>query len=63
MEQTFDLSKMGLVPMITAEMQVVDGGEWPGWLKGIGIAGVASEIIEHWDEIKQGFKDGWNAVN
>ncbi len=62
MTQTFDLNKMGLASLSREEMQEVDGGEWPVWLKGIGIAGVVNEVIEHWDEIKKGFIDGWNAV-
>lgn len=63
MIQTFDLNKMGLEPMSYSDMQNIDGGlEWPGWLKSVGWAAVAKEVVDHWDDIKHGLADGWNGL-
>ncbi|MFZ6023644.1 MAG: hypothetical protein ACOYVG_04220 [Bacteroidota bacterium] len=46
----------------SSEIQEISGGAWPNWLKGITLAAVGKEIIDHWDEIKKGLVDGWNSV-
>ncbi len=53
---------MGLTPMNEFEMMEVQGGDWKSWLKGGIYAAAAKEIIDHWDELKKGFVDGWKAL-
>jgi hypothetical protein len=59
--ETLELSKMGLVPVTTSEMQQIEGGTLPSWMKGLGIGWVADQIIKNWDEIKAGFTEGYKA--
>lgn len=57
---TFELTKMGLMPIENLDMRDVNGGSWGKWFKRISLAGIGKEIIDHWDEIKKGLHDGWN---
>ena len=59
--QTIQLQNLGVSELAANEFETITGGEWPSW-KSITWAAVASEVVEHWDELKQGFADGWNAV-
>ena len=61
MTQTFDLNKMGLSALSNVEMQGVDGGEIPTWMKGFGVTWIADQIITNWEDIKAGFTEGYNA--
>jgi len=49
-----DLQKLNLVELDLEEATLIDGG------KGIGWAWLAEQIVENWNEIKQGVSDGWN---
>ena len=57
MTQTFDLNKMGVMPMNNSEMEVINGGGiWASlatW--------AVQEVINNWDDIKASFKEGYNA--
>ena len=55
-----ELNKMGLDPIGDLDLIEITGGNWTKWLKKITWIGVGKEIIDHWDEIKKGLKDGWN---
>lgn len=55
-----ELNKMGLIPLGDLEIQEIDGGNWGKWFKRITWIGIGNEVIDHWDEIKKGLKDGWN---
>ncbi len=57
MTQTMDLNKMGLAPMKEMEMREIEGG---GFWESILTWGV-EQAVDHWDEIKAGFKAGYNA--
>lgn len=58
--KTPELAQMGLSSICEAECRSINGGELPKWLKGVTWLGVAQQIVENWDEIKQGLKEGWN---
>ena len=60
--QTIQLQNLGVCELTSGEMESMRGGEVPSLLKGLTWLTVAGAVIEHWDEITQGFKDGWNAV-
>lgn len=60
--QTIQWQNLGVRELAANEFETISGGEIPLWLKGITWLGVASEVVEHWDEIKKGLADGWNAV-
>lgn len=59
--KNIELNKMGLTPIAIGETSLINGG---GILskafKSLGWGYVISNIIEHWDEVTQGLKDGWN---
>ena len=57
MTQTFDLNKMGVMPMNNSEMEGVSGGSIWGSLA----AWAIQEVINNWDDVKAGFKEGYNA--
>jgi hypothetical protein len=54
--------QLGLVNLSMEEFQEINGGAWPKWLKGVTWVTVASEVIDHWDEIKKGLKEGWDSI-
>ena len=56
MTQPLELNKMQLSAMTMDEMQEVNGGSdfWK-WL--------AEQVVENWDDIKKGAKNGWNSVS
>ena len=58
--KTPELAKMGLSSICENESRSINGGALPKWLKGVTWLGVAQQIVENWDEIKQGLKEGWN---
>ena len=60
--QTLQWQNLGVSELATNECEIISGGSWPGWLKGVTWVGVASEVIDNRDEIKKGLVDGWNAV-
>lgn len=47
-----------LCELTRMEAQEVYGGEVPSWLKGISALWLIEQVIDNWDEIKQGVKDG-----
>lgn len=49
-----------LMPLTIEDTNNTYGGEWPSWVKGIGWVALGKEIIDHWDELKKGFTNGWN---
>ncbi len=52
---------MGLAPIDCFEMSNINGGGvWKAFLKKLSWYAAANEIIEHWEEIKHGLRDGWN---
>jgi len=53
---------MGLAPIDCFEMSSINGGgkAWKRFMKRITWAAFLNEVIDHWDEIKQGLGDGWN---
>jgi hypothetical protein len=55
-----ELNKMGLSPVTDFEMREINGGGIMKWLRRITVLGVAKEIIDHWEEVKKGFSNGWN---
>ncbi|MEO5891647.1 MAG: hypothetical protein ABIQ31_15470 [Ferruginibacter sp.] len=63
MTQTFDLNKMGLAEMGDLEIQQIEGGSIPSWLKGFGIAWAVGQVIGNWENIKKGAANGWNSVS
>ncbi len=60
--QTIQWQNLGVSELATNECEMIFGGEIPSLLKGLSWLTVAGAVIEHWDEITQGVKDGWNAV-
>lgn len=59
--KTMELNKMGLAPIDCFEMSNTNGGGvLKSLLKRFSWYAAANEIIEHWEEIKRGLKDGWN---
>lgn len=48
-----ELSTAGFREIPVTEQQMLNGGFWPAFLVGIGIASVA-EIISDWDNFKNG---------
>ncbi len=61
--QTLDLNRMGLTSISVIDTEEINGGEWASWLKGLSVAVIGKEIIDHWDEIKSGLKAGWNGLH
>jgi hypothetical protein len=59
--KTLELQNMQLTSITQTEMQEIDGGGWPSWVKGLGIGWVADQIVKNWDEIKEGLQEGYNA--
>ena len=55
-----ELHKMGLTTITDLEMNEVNGGNWSVWFRRITLVGIGKEIIDHWDEVKRGLKNGWN---
>lgn len=56
-----NLENLNLVEMNSQEMVSVDGGGMPSWMKKLGWAYLAQEVIDNWDEIKEGWREGWEA--
>ncbi|MEO8255657.1 MAG: hypothetical protein ABI554_14855 [Flavobacterium sp.] len=51
-----NLENLGLVELNAQELQEVEGGNgWGRWF--------LEEVVENWDEIKKGFREGFNAGN
>lgn len=56
-----ELKEWGLSTLDSAEMAGIDGGSWFSKIvKGITGIWLMEKIVDNWDEIKQGFSDGWN---
>lgn len=55
-----ELENFGVLELDAKEMQKIDGGKAPGWIKKLGWGYLVVEVIENWEEIKEGFSDGWN---
>ncbi|QPH38202.1 bacteriocin [Pedobacter endophyticus] len=56
--KNLELENFGVQELDAREMKTIDGG---GWLRKLGWGYLATEVIDHWDEIKKGFSNGWNA--
>lgn len=55
------LDNYGVVEMDASTMRETDGGNWISELgKKFGIAWLASEIIDNWDDIEKGFSQGYS---
>lgn len=60
--KTLELGKFDVLSMEENELQVTfGGGSLPQWLKRSGWGFLASQIIDNWADIKQGFADGYKA--
>ena len=55
-----ELENFGVVEMDGRDMVEVDGGKFPSWAKKFGWAWLVGEVIDNWDDIKQGLSDGYN---
>ena len=53
-----NLEKMNLVEMNSFDACAISAG---GWIKKLGWAYLAQQIVDNWDEIKEGFQEGWQA--
>ncbi|QSB29098.1 hypothetical protein [Flavobacterium sp. CLA17] len=51
-----NLENLGLVELNAQEVLSIEGGD--GWLKWF-----VEEVVDHWEEIKKGAREGWNAGN
>ena len=49
------MKNLNLIELNAQELIEIEGGKSGGW------TWLAEQIIDHWDEIKSGFRDGWNA--
>jgi hypothetical protein len=59
--KNIELNKMGLTPIGIGETSLINGGGlFSKIFKGLGVGYFVSNIIEHWDEVKKGFIEGWN---
>lgn len=54
-----NLQNLNLVELNAQEVQEVEGGSAPSWLKKLGWGWVVTEVIDNWEEIKKGAADGW----
>ncbi len=54
--EIMNLQNFNLVELNYQESSLVDGG---GPIKKIGLAYFVSEIIDDWEEIKAGWREGW----
>jgi hypothetical protein len=54
-----DLSSYGLFELNATDLEI-NGGGWKKWFKRISWAYLAEEIIDHWEEVKKGLKEGWD---
>ena len=60
--KTLELEKFDVLSMEEMDLQLTTGGaSLPKWFKAGGWTFLASQIIENWAEIKQGFADGYRA--
>ncbi|BFM41781.1 hypothetical protein CFS9_04220 [Flavobacterium sp. CFS9] len=52
-----DLKKLRLEELNTQELLSIEAGSngWGKWVLG--------QVIDHWDEIKKGFREGWEAAS
>lgn len=62
------LNRLGLQELSGESLLVINGGAAPKksptkWFRGALWAYLAEEIIDHWGEIKKGFKEGWDVDN
>ncbi|CAM3448527.1 hypothetical protein [Flavobacterium chungbukense] len=48
-----NLENLNLVELDREEIISIEGGKWAEWL--------ASQIVDNWDDIKKGLRDGFNA--
>lgn len=48
-----NLENLNLVELDREQSLSVEGGSWQEWF--------ASQIVDHWDDIKKGFGDGFKA--
>jgi hypothetical protein len=53
-----EFNQRGLIPLTEFEMQNTEGG---GRIASFGLW-VLDQIVSNWDEIKLGFKEGWDAA-
>ncbi|WP_443937435.1 hypothetical protein [Pedobacter sp. MW01-1-1] len=48
----------GVQELDAIEKEAINGGNW---IKKFGWGYVVTELINNWDDIKGGFRDGWNS--
>ena len=58
--QTLELQQLGLAPITQIEMQDVEGGGFSLW-RAAPIAWLVDQVINNWDDLKAGIKEGYNA--
>jgi hypothetical protein len=58
--KTFSFTELNLVELSFDESSSTEGGSLPKWAKGGVWAYLATEIIDNWEAIKKGAKEGWN---
>lgn len=56
--EKLEFKQRGLIPLTEYEMQNTEGG---GRIASFGLW-VLDQIVSNWDEIKLGFKEGWDAA-
>ncbi len=57
-----NLENLNLVELNAQETISIDGGTAaPSWIKKLGWGYLATQIIDNWDEIKEGWSEGWSA--
>lgn len=56
------LNNANLVVITESEMLEINGGSMPSWFKKTIWGYVATEVINNWDDIKEGFNQGREAA-
>jgi hypothetical protein len=56
--EKLEFNQRGLIPLTEFEMQNTEGG---GRISSFALW-FLDQVVENWDEIKQGLKEGWNAA-
>lgn len=59
--KTLELGKLDVMSMDEEELQLTFGGSFPQWLKKSGWVYLATQVIDNWAEVKQGFANGYKA--
>lgn len=59
--KSINLKHYGLQELSFQETESINGGaKLPKWIKGLGWGAVLKDAFDHWEDIKKGFKEGWD---